>query len=176
VTRLTIIGYGNPLRGDDGAGWLIASRLIERQSNTRRSKTRTEDSTIEVLALQQLTPELAQNISVSGSVIFIDACCDIRPGHVSCLSLISRKNGVGKQRQSKNATEVASHHLDPSGLLAFTYSIYGVLPKTGLLITVGGESFGHKEGLSQTVAAAVPIIEQILEAHITNNSLKVTKK
>ena len=27
MTRVLVIGYGNPLRGDDGLGWEIASGL-----------------------------------------------------------------------------------------------------------------------------------------------------
>jgi Ni,Fe-hydrogenase maturation factor len=58
-----IIGYGNPLRGDDGFGWHAALRLREI----------VHDADIEILAVHQLTPELMDPISRARRVIFIDA-------------------------------------------------------------------------------------------------------
>jgi Ni,Fe-hydrogenase maturation factor len=250
MPRLTIIGYGNPLRGDDGVGWFVANRLIDRQAITMHDKPgslninqpsagsvsmsqpkagnqsinyfKTDNLIVEVLALHQLTPELAEDIGVSKSVIFIDACCDLPPGHVSCRSLISHEDNSVKHRQlilyengqdkhlqvtsnadgsvkqqqltlcennrdkhrrmashedspakhlqRKSVAGSVTHHLDPYGLLAFAYAIYGVLPETALLVTVGGKSFGYEEGLSEIVTAAVPIIEQILESHVANHT------
>ena len=45
-TNLLIIGYGNPLRGDDGFGWHAALRLREI----------IHDDGIEILPVHQLTP------------------------------------------------------------------------------------------------------------------------
>ena len=49
MRRVLIIGYGNPLRADDGVGWQAARRLAELR----------QDEFVETLALHQLTPELA---------------------------------------------------------------------------------------------------------------------
>ena len=46
-----VIGYGNTLRSDDGAGVIAATRLAEKSS------------THQVIAVQQLTPHLAENIA-----------------------------------------------------------------------------------------------------------------
>jgi hydrogenase maturation protease len=59
-----IIGYGNPLRGDDAAGPIAAGRLGG-------------------LAVHQLTPELAEAIAQAGAVLFLDADATLAPGEIS---------------------------------------------------------------------------------------------
>jgi hydrogenase maturation protease len=61
--RVLIIGYGNPLRGDDAFGFVAAERLAKLIA----------DPAVQVLALTQLTPELMDPISRAEQVIFIDA-------------------------------------------------------------------------------------------------------
>jgi hypothetical protein len=50
--QVLIVGYGNPLRGDDGLGWRAAERL----------RTVIQDAGVEILALHQLTPELMETL------------------------------------------------------------------------------------------------------------------
>ena len=57
-----VIGYGNTLRSDDGAGQIVANQIATWQLPNVRS-----------LAVHQLTPELAENIANSDTVIFVDA-------------------------------------------------------------------------------------------------------
>src|SRR4029079_16715395 len=70
--RLLIIGYGNRLRGDDAAGYLAAESL----------RTLLIAPDIEILAVHQLTPELAEPIAVAGRVIFLDAAASGTPGEI----------------------------------------------------------------------------------------------
>jgi hydrogenase maturation protease len=72
--RVLIIGYGNPLRGDDSLGWQIAARPT----------TSIQDEPVEVLALDQLTPELSELISEVELVVFIDASYAGKPGSWTC--------------------------------------------------------------------------------------------
>ena len=58
-----VIGYGNPLRGDDGAGWKAAELLAE---DPRLAGA-------VVLARHQLTPELADDVSRASLVVLVDA-------------------------------------------------------------------------------------------------------
>ena len=48
-----VIGYGNPLRGDDGIGWSAANALAEGM----------QDDRVRIVACIQLTPELAESIA-----------------------------------------------------------------------------------------------------------------
>ena len=63
--RLTIIGCGNPVRSDDGAGVIAATRLAEQASTLQQAPR--------VIAAQQLTPDLAENIASAAQVVFVDA-------------------------------------------------------------------------------------------------------
>jgi hydrogenase maturation protease len=71
-----IIGYGNPLRGDDGLGWQVAGELAK-----------CVDALISAVAVQQLTPELAEPVSDADLVIFVDASCHGEPGSWRCESI-----------------------------------------------------------------------------------------
>ena len=62
VQQILVIGYGNPLRGDDGFGSLAANNVEERQIPG-----------VEVIVSHQLNPELAAFLSESGHAIFLDA-------------------------------------------------------------------------------------------------------
>lgn len=61
---MLIIGYGNPLRGDDAAGLAAAERLGG-------------------VAVHQLTPELAEAVAQAGAVVFLDADATLGPGEIA---------------------------------------------------------------------------------------------
>ena len=134
--RLLIIGYGNPLRGDDGVGWQIADPLA-----------RLAGDSATVLTVHQLTPELAEPISGADLVVFIDACYEGRPGTWTCETI----------RPDPNPSHEFTHYLTPANLLTYTRAVFGDHPKA-LLISVAGRSFDYSQGLSPAVAAVVPEI------------------
>ena len=70
MPRVLIVAYGNPLRSDDGVGWVVAEELRRRLASPE----------VEVLQLQQLLPEVAESLSRADTVIFVDASCDGEPG------------------------------------------------------------------------------------------------
>lgn len=147
MPRLTIIGYGNPLRGDDGVGYHVAERLA------RKVESEVRAGDLEVLALQQLTPEVAENLINSELVIFIDANCRLEPGQIACEEIVPRSPLHGP----------ITHHLDPAGLLALARVLNPNCTPKPLLLTVGGASFGYAEGFSPCVAAALEKMEQTLD-------------
>ncbi len=61
-----VIGYGNDLRCDDGAGRAVADR-IEAMALPG----------VEVRSVQQLAPELALDIACAETVVFVDASIDV---------------------------------------------------------------------------------------------------
>ncbi|MBX3000369.1 MAG: hydrogenase maturation protease [Caldilineaceae bacterium] len=135
-----VLGYGNPLRGDDGVGWqaaILVAKALEGQ--------------VDVLARHQLTPELAETLSEVDRVIFIDAACEGTPGQVCCRPLACQWS----EGQS------FTHHVAPADLLATAGALYGHAP-AGYLITVNGDSFGYTEALSSVVTDALPeVLEQV---------------
>jgi hydrogenase maturation protease len=134
-TRGLVIGYGNPLRGDDGFGWAVARKLAEERAN---------DDAVRVIAAHQLTPELAEPVSEADLVIFVDASRDGEPGAWSAREITA------------SSTESAlGHQFDAAGLLASAREIYAACPRA-ILVSVGAESFDCRETLSSRVTAVVP--------------------
>ena len=66
---MLIIGFGNPLRGDDAMGPIAAERLGG-------------------LAVHQLTPEMAEEIASADAVLFLDADATLAAGEVVLTPLL----------------------------------------------------------------------------------------
>ena len=145
MAQILIIGYGNPLRSDDGFGWHAAGKLA----------TLLPESGFEVLVRQQLTPDLAELASHFRLVIFIDAAVDLQPGELRT-EKITRPTG-----DEHSDAHSLSHSVTPSTLLGWTGELYAKFPD-GYCISVGGESFAEGESMSPTMTAAfVPLLQQI---------------
>jgi hydrogenase maturation protease len=143
--RALIIGYGNPLRCDDGFGWHAAQQLA----------THLHRADVEVLARHQLTPELAETASHFQLVVFIDAARDLPPGELRCAKIKRGENHGQLDAPS------FSHFLTPESLLALTAELYSQSPEA-YCIAVGGESFAEGESLSSTMQAAFdPVKAQV---------------
>lgn len=134
MPRVLIVGYGNPLRGDDGLGWHAAERLRE-----------LDLPGTEVLTVHQLTPELAEDLSRVDLALFIDAREGGEPGSW-------RAEAVGS---GADTSQAFTHHATPAGLIDNARLLYGSAPE-GVLFSMSGESFEYREGLSEGVAAALP--------------------
>ena len=132
-TRLLIIGYGNRLRGDDAVGYLVAERL----------QGLSPPAGVKVLALHQLTPELAEGISQAGQVIFIDAAATGIPGEILERSVTPRVQVGGY-----------THHSTPEGLLAAAADLYGRAPQA-TLYAIPSQSFELSEELTLPVQNAL---------------------
>ena len=132
---ILIIGYGNALRGDDAVG-LHAARELERYFHN--------DAQVEVIACQQLTPELADDISRSDLVLFLDASHDGEPGTVKCKSIVPSNTPVG-----------FTHDLDAAALVAAAEQLYGDVPRA-FVITLAGWSFEMKSQLSRGTQLRLP--------------------
>ena len=143
-----VIGYGNALRGDDGAGILVAERLMER----------VHDPEIEILAQHQLTPELMEPISRAANVIFIDASVSGRAGKVHRIPL-----------RPAPVCSRFTHHATPESLLAGAQALYGHTPEA-TLYTIPGRSFETGQELSPAVRRAVNELVASLEKEFAANA------
>jgi hydrogenase maturation protease len=133
-----IIGYGNPLGGDDAAGYLAAESLGG-------------------LAVHQLTPELAEPIARAARVIFVDAAV---AGQASaCQPGAIRERAIIPDPQPAAFT----HHLTPEALLAMAQFLYGHAPEA-VLVTITAASFEPGAPLSARAGAALPaVLHRLLE-------------
>lgn len=134
MSEALIIAYGNPIRGDDGAGWRIAAEAAAHLP-----------AGAVILTTHQLTPEIAEPASQARVVVFVDAAEGGEPGEVTVLPVVP---GTANPR-------AFTHQMDPDGLLAMAQSLFGRRPPA-YLVTINGESFELTEELSATVAAAIP--------------------
>jgi hydrogenase maturation protease len=132
MTTTLIIGYGNPLRGDDGIGWAAAELLADCMV----------DAETRVLARHQLTPELAEQAARFKRVVLIDASVDLVPGDIL----------VEKIEPTTSPVTTFSHDLDPTTLVTYTQQLYGATPESWL-VSVGGMSFEDGDALSPPIAA-----------------------
>lgn len=101
--KTLVIGYGNSLRGDDGAGPFVARQLGAG-----------------AIACHQLTPELAEPISQARQVIFVDAHAGAPAGQIVIQPVRPRPSA-------------AIHRFDPETLLAWSQQLYGRAPEAILI-------------------------------------------
>lgn len=104
-----VIGFGNPLRGDDALGAEVAQRVGALRPD------------VQVLTPHQLLPELASTIADSTMVVFVDAATGRAPGTVECAPV--RPGGKGN----------AGHVLSPAHLMTLTSRVFGVTPPAWLV-------------------------------------------
>ncbi len=128
-----IIGYGDTLRSDDGAGPRVAELFAA-----------TDDVAVRIRG--QLVPELADDMRGRDVVVFVDAAARLAPGAVAVRRLTTADAPTAPG---------LTHHASPEGLLLITERLYGARP-AAFLVTIGAASFALGEDLSPPVAAALP--------------------
>jgi hydrogenase maturation protease len=136
MKRALVIGYGNTLRADDGAGIVAAERLSGRFPN------------VDVVTVHELQPELADTMSRYATVIFLDAAME---------GSGIRTMGI---EPPGNATAEGSHGHSPGALLTLCRKLYGHAPDRSLLIAIPGKTFDFGERLSDFTEG---MIEQAIE-------------
>jgi hydrogenase maturation protease len=144
-----IVGYGNPLRSDDGIGW-HAARLLADAPRLDGAR---------IVACHQLAPELAEDVSRASLVVLVDAAAEGDPGSISV-----RRIG------SPPPTSITwSHHLTPETLAGLTEALYGVVPPI-VLVSVAAESFAEGDGLSSVLKQALPEVVEVLAGVVTRTA------
>lgn len=130
MSRVLVIGYGNTLRGDDGAGSRAAEQLAR------------EVPTITTRIVHQLTPELAEAVAEATLVFFIDA-------QVESTALILRTI------QPSPDLLPQTHFLTPEALIALSREVYGKNPRCAYYIGIPAFDMSFSEFLSKRTADAV---------------------
>lgn len=135
-----LVGVGNTLRRDDGAGAAVTGRFAHRPD-------------CRVLVVHQLLPELADELAGCGRVVFVDAAVDTTGVRLARLSPSARPPGFG-------------HAGDPAWLLGLCEALHGRAPEAWLL-TVPAHDLGYGEGLGAATASAVEEAVRLLDRQIT---------
>lgn len=144
MARVLVLGYGNPLRSDDGLGWQMAVELFRANASPE----------VHILPCHQLTPDLAEAASFAETVIFIDAAHQGKPGEIRCEE-VSCQSGPAS----------FTHDLSPAGLLSLAAELFGVCPQ-GAVFSIAGESFEVGQDLSTTVRNRVPELKTMVRRRI----------
>lgn len=143
-----VIGYGNPLRSDDGAGPVVAERLA---ADPRLLGA-------EIRAEHQLTPEVAIDASRVALLVLVDADERVPAGEVVVRELAAASGASGTRaptgRDGRGGPPL-THHVDPSSLLALAAELWGAAPRT-VVVGIGPQSLDLGDELTPVVAAAVP--------------------
>jgi hydrogenase maturation protease len=150
-SRCLILACGNTLRGDDGVGPWLAEWAKKRFIT---------EAGLRVVARQQWTPELAEEIAGAESVLFIDSSVDCPAGAVRLFPVEAAAGERGLERG------LATHHLGVAELLALGRDLYASTPRSALLLTVGADSTELGEEFSARVKAALPEACRLLEETI----------
>ncbi|ADI85472.1 hydrogenase maturation protease [Geobacter sulfurreducens] len=142
---ILLIGYGNRLRRDDGAGAVLPAMVVGGSL----------PGSVRAVEAHQLLPEMAEEIAapeVTG-VIFFDAC-----------PAAGGMSSVAALPLTASSDEGAlGHHLAPELLLAYAGKLYGRTPPAWL-VTVPGEDFGYGEGFSDRARANLAEAEHVARA------------
>src|ERR1039458_9151480 len=138
---LLVIGYGNTLRRDDGAGPKVADAVAALALPGVRS-----------LACPLLTPELADPISRARVAIFVDAAVDA-PREVQLRMLAPA-----------DTSQIMAHAASPATLLALARDVFGHAPEAWWL-TIPAEDLGIGEELSPLAQRGLEIAVAEIKKH-----------
>jgi len=129
ITRVVVAGFGNPLRGDDGAGWLVADAIGRRWREQ-----------VAVLSGPQPLPEWSLTLAEADVAFFIDGGVNAGP-RLRVRPVAAVSGGLD------------GHALAVEHVLALARSLYGRAPASYLLeLPIHDVGFG--EQLSPPTAQA----------------------
>jgi hydrogenase maturation protease len=137
--QLLVIGYGNTLRSDDGAGVRVAEAIAA-----------CHPPGVTALAVHQLTPEIAERLAGAERAVFVDARW-AEAGRDIAISPLEPSSSI----------RPAGHTSDPRSLLALARSLYGEAPRAWL-ITVPAVDFSLGEDLSPTASHGVELAIRLI--------------
>jgi len=149
--RTLIIGFGNPLRGDDAFGWR-AAEFIEAIPEIGG------DPTVRIETVHQLNPELAEEIAAAKRVIFLDASAPVEKlpaGLVRCEEI----------KADAGLPEALGHRCTPANTLAYAAALFDAKPRA-FVASVMARSFEYGAPLSPEVEAAIPAVARWVAGHL----------
>lgn len=154
--NLLVVGCGNELRGDDGAGRAVADRIgaLSLPGVTVRS-------------VIQLVPELVTDMATADRVVFVDA-------DQGASSLAIQSIGIGHDSGDSGGPDRSgslTHHTSPEALLELAAAIGLRVPPQVEQLSIPAIGFDLGTSLSAVTAAGVEEAVQLIRerAAITKN-------
>ena len=141
--RALVVGVGNPHRGDDGVGLAVAAAVREQAGDKVETTLKHGDLL-----------ELVLDWDDSLDVAVVDAMVSgVEPGSIRVLDALS-------EVPPPSAT-MSSHGMGINELIDLAKSL-GRMPKSLTVVAVEAAQFGHFDGLTDEVAAAIPRAAEIV--------------
>jgi hydrogenase maturation protease len=137
-STVLLIGYGNPLRGDDGLGHRVIDALGEVLG---------PNTPVKMLKMLQLDVVLAGQLADQKLIVFVDAAAN----HAAAAPV----SVVPLSVDPMPALSLASHALTPTALVALTHWLYGRSPRAAL-VAITGHDFSFGSTLSAAAEALIP--------------------
>ncbi|MCX7983610.1 MAG: hydrogenase maturation protease [Bacteroidetes bacterium] len=151
MSSVLVVGYGNTLRADDGAGVRAAEFIAQQYPQ------------INVLCVHQLTPEIAEVLSRVSLAFFLDA--DFTSNSVKITPITEPP---WKYRHN-------SHVATPHDLLALSAHLYGTYPRKTFIVSIPACSVMFSETLSpqtqQFVEEAVLLVTKLISEETTSGKV-----
>lgn len=139
-----VLGYGNPLRGDDAAGYVVAEKILS-----------LENYNIDAVSAHQLLPEHAELIRRYRRVFFVDASVDTTLKEIRVTHLSLRKTDLG-----------SLHACDPESILSLCKALYDSSPEA-TFIAIPARNFDFGEKLSPETEISVLQAVDFIMKHST---------
>lgn len=140
-----VIGIGNTIRGDDGAGIRVAERIAARHPG------------VDVLCVQQLSPDHADTVAHYDHLIIVDA------------SVTAETVRVTPLHADEDHHLPRTHTVSPEGILALAGALYARVPTDAILVEIPATSCDFNEDLTPTTAAFATTALGIISRRITEN-------
>ncbi len=155
MRKTIVIGYGNTLRRDDGAGVAAADRLARDRPGAN------------VLTSQELHPEMAEEVAACDLTVFIDASVRTPTVRVTRVSPGDSMHGAD------------GHALSPAGVLALCSGLYGRTPEEAMLVEIPAFQCGFGETMSpgtlRMIDCGVQLISELLAGKDTSRLITTVK-
>ncbi len=132
-----IIGYGNSIRGEDGFGVEVITKL---QHNISKN--------IKLIEAYQLTPELCLELLEADEIIFVDAAFS-EDNHYKLACII----------ETENQTNI-SHHISPYVIVSLLNNVYNKFPKIEIfsMLTNSFDKIENKSSYEQCIQIIVEFL------------------
>jgi hydrogenase maturation protease len=161
VARNLLIGIGNPLRGDDGVGRLLAEEWEAVVDD------KAVDAALRVRSVHQLTPELVADLAGVDRVLFIDAwlspAAPAAPVLQRLPASVSRPVACGE-------SVLNSHHLTAAQLLTLARSLWHAEPEAAML-RIPATDIAHGTRLSVAMELQLPAARRLVRRWLEATAL-----
>lgn len=151
MNRRIVIGIGNPDRGDDAAGRLVARRLSERLSPD-----------VTVVELDGEVTSLLAHLESASAAWLIDACQSGAPAGTI------RRYDAGEAALPQDWHDLSCHALGLREAIELARKL-GRLPPHCIIYAIEGTSFDHGAPVQPAVAAAIEDVAERIAGDIVTN-------